>query len=106
MSKSMEELALRKKVLQAKSNLHRLEIQRYAQGVGDSLGWMKTGAKVVGSLSMQTGLLGLAMRRVTGSPVGQAVALTSGFVLLSKIAGLVFRLIRNSGGRTPETLAK
>ena len=102
MSKSMDELALRKQVLQAKSTLHRLEIQRHAQGVGDSLGWMRTGAKVVGSLSVQTGLLGLAMRRVTGSPVGQAVALTSGFVLLSKIAGLVLRLIRSSGSSATE----
>jgi hypothetical protein len=102
MNKSMEELALRKQVLQAKSTLHRLEIQRHAQGVGESLGWLRTGARVVGSLSVQTGLLGLAMRRVTGSPVGQAVALTSGFVLLTKVAGLLFRLIRSPADRTAE----
>lgn len=100
MSKSIEEIALRKKVLLAKSTLHRLEMQRNAQGVAASLGWVRKGAKVVSSLSVQTGLLGLALRRVTGSPVGQAVALTSGLILLSKVARLGLQLIRPSGTRS------
>jgi hypothetical protein len=102
MSKSMEEMALRKKVLLAKSTLHRLEMQRNAQGIADSLGWVRTGAKAVSSLSVRAGLLGLALRRVTGSPVGQAVALTSGLILLSKVASLGLQLIRSSGARSPE----
>lgn len=96
MNSSLEEMALRKKVLQARSALHRLEIQRHLQGIDESLGWIRTGAKTLGSLSVRTGLLGLALRRATGSPVGQAVALTSGLVLLSKIAGLAFQLFRGS----------
>jgi hypothetical protein len=94
MNKSLQELALRKQVLQAKSNLQRLQVQRHAQALGESLSWLRTGAKAVSSLSVGSGLLGLALRRATGSPVGQAVALTSGLLLLSKVAGLALRLLR------------
>jgi len=99
MNKSVEELALRKQVLVAKSTLHRLEMQRAAQGIGESLGWVRTGAKVATSLSVRAGLLGLALRRVADNPVGQAVALTSGLILLSKVASLGLRLIRGSAAR-------
>ncbi|MFI5401226.1 MAG: hypothetical protein ACHQZQ_09275 [SAR324 cluster bacterium] len=100
MNKSWEELALRKKVLVAKSTLQRLEIRRDLQGIADSLGWVRTGAKAVGSFSARAGLLGLALRRVAGSPVGQAVAFTSGLVLLSRVASLGLRLLRGSGAAT------
>jgi hypothetical protein len=96
MNRSLEDLALRKQVLQARSTLHRLQIQRDFQSIGDSLGWVRTGTKVVTALSIRTGLLGLALRRVTGSPIGQAVALSSGFFLLMKVAGLGLRLLRGS----------
>jgi hypothetical protein len=94
MNKALEDLALRKKVLQAQATLSRLEVQRDVQAIGGSLGWMRTGARFVGSLSVQTGLLGLALRRVAGSPVGQAVAFSSGLVVLTKILRLGMRLLR------------
>jgi hypothetical protein len=87
-------------VLQAKSSLQRLQIQRHVHGVGDSLSWVRKGANAVGSLSIGSGLLGLAMRRVTGSPVGQAVALTSGLLLLSRVVGLGWRLLRSEPPRS------
>jgi hypothetical protein len=102
MNKTMEELALRKQVLVAKSTLQRLEIQRAAQGISDSLGWVRTGAKAVTALSVRTGLLGLALRRATNSPVGQAVALTSGLILLGKVASLALQLIRPSAPATKD----
>lgn len=101
MSRSLDEMALRKQVLQARSTLHRLQIQRDFQAVGDSLGWLRTGMKAVTSLSIRTGLLGLALRRVTGSPVGQAVALSSGVLLLAKVASLLLRLVRGADGTSP-----
>jgi hypothetical protein len=100
MSSSLKDLALRKKVLQARSTLHRLQVQRDLQAIGDSLGWLRTGTKALTSLSLRAGLLGLALRRVTGSPVGQAVALSSGLVLLTRVASLGLRLLRGMGGRS------
>ena len=93
MGKTLEDLALRKKVLQAQATLNRLEVQRDLQAIGGSLGWIRTGARFMGSLSVQTGLLGLALRRVAGSPVGQAVAFSSGLIVLSKIVRLVLRVL-------------
>lgn len=101
MSRPLDELALRKQVLQARSTLQRLQIRRDFQALEDSLGWVRTGMKVVTSLSIRTGLLGLALRRVTGSPVGQAVALSSGVLLLAKVGSLVLRLLRGSGDSSP-----
>lgn len=94
MNRPLQELAERKQVLVAKASLQRLEIQRDLQGIADSLGWVRTGARTVGALSVRTGLLGLALRRAAGSTVGQAVAFTSGLVLLSRIVRLGLRLIR------------
>jgi hypothetical protein len=105
MNKTAEELILRKQVLIAKSDLHRLQVQRGVQGIANSLGWIGTGAKVASSLSLRTGLLGLVVQRVTGSPLGQAAALTGGLLLLSKIATAGFRMIRSSAqppASTPE----
>jgi hypothetical protein len=96
MNRTLEDLALRKKVLQAQATLNRLEVQRDVQAIGGSLGWMRTGARFMGSLSVQTGLLGLALRRVAGSPIGQAVAFSSGLIVLTKILRLVMGLLRGA----------
>ncbi len=96
-NKTAEELALRKQVLVAKSDLHRLQVQRGVQGIGDSLSWVGTGAKVASSLSLRTGLLGLVVKQVTGSPLGQVAAMTGGLMLLGKVASLGFRMLRAAG---------
>ena len=93
MSRSAEELALRKKVLQAQATLNRLQVQRDVQAISGSLGWIRAGGRFMGALSVQTGLLGLALRRVAGGPVGQAVAFSSGLLVLSKIVRLGLRLL-------------
>ncbi|MFI5399514.1 MAG: hypothetical protein ACHQZQ_00480 [SAR324 cluster bacterium] len=99
MNKPLDELVARKTVLVAKAALQRLEIRRDLQGIADSLGWVRTGARAVGALSVRTGLLGLALRRVAGSPVGQAVAFTSGLLVLSRVVSLAFRLLRPAAAR-------
>lgn len=99
MSKASEELALRKKVLQAQATLNRLQVQRDLQAISGSLGWIRAGARFVGSLSVQTGLLGLALRRVSGSPMGQAVAFSSGLLVLSKIVRLGLGLLHPAESR-------
>jgi hypothetical protein len=101
MGKLLEDLALRKQVLQAQATLHRLEVRRDMQAIAASLGWLRAGAQFMGSLSVQTGLLGLALRRVAGSPVGQAVAFSSGLLVLSRIVSLGLRLIRPAPAPAP-----
>ena len=101
MPKTSDDLALRKQVLQAKSSLQRLEIQRDLQGIADSLGWLRTGVDVLGTVSKQAGRVGLVLRSLVGNPVGTAAALGSGMFVLSKVVNLVLRLLRPADADAP-----
>jgi len=101
MNRPLRELAERKEVLVAKASLQRLEIRRDLKDIADSLGWLRAGARAVGAVSVRTGLLGLALRRAAGSRVGQAVAFTSGLVLLARVARLALQLLRPAASVPP-----
>ena len=97
MNKRLEELALRKKVLQARSALHRLEIQSHLQSIGGSLSWLSSGVKTASFWSVGSWLAGGALRRIASGRAGRILALTSGLLLLVRLTRLGIRLIGGSG---------
>lgn len=97
MNRRLEELALRKQVLQARSTLHRLEIQSEVQSIGGSLSWVGTSVKTATPWSIGTSLAGLALRSIASGRVGRVLALTSGLLLLVKLTRIGIRLIGETG---------
>ena len=104
MSKSLEELALKKQLLQARSALYRLKIHQQVRQVGGKLKWVSFGAKVVTSFPLGSGLLGLALKSVYPSRVARLVSLGTRIVLILRITNAVAKLLHslpmyNSGKR-------
>lgn len=88
MSKRLEEIALRKKLLQARSDLHRLELRGELQSVwGGRRG-------IGGSSSMGSWLLGTALGWLGRGGVGQGLAFTSTALLLLKLVRVGIGLFR------------
>jgi len=102
MNRRLQELAAHKQVLQGRSTLHRLEFQRDLLGLADSLHWLRTGARAVSTLSAGSAVLGGALKKIVGNPIGGLLALSSGVLLLVRLAGLGVRLLSGSGGPSTE----
>jgi len=93
MNRSLEELALRKELLQARSALYRVKIQQEMNAVSKNLQWTKVGVKVITSYPIRSALLGFTfkyLRRRTP----RLLAFASGAVMFVKLAGVVNRLFR------------
>jgi hypothetical protein len=96
MNKRLTDLAQRKKVLQARSTLHRLEMQSALQSIGGGLSWVAAGARSASFWSVGSWVAGWALRRI-GGRAGRVLALTSGVLLLVKLTRIGIRLMGASG---------
>jgi hypothetical protein len=96
MSKSLDELALRKQLLQARSALYRLKIHQEFGVVRESFQWTNIGAKVITSLPVRSRVLGFILRNLRGNKGARVLAFAGKMIVFAKAAGLLMRLFRKS----------
>ncbi len=96
MSKALEEIALRKQMLQARSALCRVEIESGLQALGASIPWLGIGPKAAEPEPLWAWLAGTALRRLAGGGLGRGLAFTTGALLAVKVARLVIGLFTRS----------
>ena len=94
MSKALDNLALKKQLLQARSSLYRLRIRRDIMEMTSALDWMQTGAGVVASLPVRSGLLSLAMQAMGQGRIARVIRFASRVILFARITGVVVAMLR------------
>jgi hypothetical protein len=99
MTRRIEEIALRKKLLLARSTLHRLEIQSGLRSLGENLHWLGLGPRTASSASLGSRWWTPALWRIAGSLLGRGVALTSGALLFVKLVRIVLGFFRKPEGQ-------
>jgi hypothetical protein len=94
MNNSLEYLALRKQLLQARSTLYRLRIRHEVDAARNSLGWAQAGVMAAKALTLRATVLGLALHGVPHGRLARWLALAARVVLLAKAAGSAVRLLQ------------
>jgi|GEM_PF-6609042 len=99
MSKELEQLALRKQLLQARSALYRLKMQHEIRTIGQSLQWAKVGSKVIGSYPIRSALLGFAYKVFQGTRGARLVGFATRAFIVAKTVSSIINLFRSSADR-------
>ncbi|HLQ27202.1 MAG TPA: hypothetical protein VK138_15165 [Acidiferrobacterales bacterium] len=94
MTKSLEQLALRKELLQARSALYRLKILHELHVIGGNLDWVHGGMAVATSLPVRSILFGLALQRVGYDRVARLLAVASRVMLFAKVTSIAVNILR------------
>lgn len=94
MNKSLENLALRKQLLQARSTLCRLRIGCELNAMYDSLSWARAGAMAVKTLPVRSALFGLALYGVSHSRLARLLTLAARMLLVARLASVAANLLR------------
>ncbi|MES2354709.1 MAG: hypothetical protein V4568_09980 [Pseudomonadota bacterium] len=94
-ARTLEELALRKEVLRARSALYRLKLQHELHTIGNSFQWTKAGAKVMTSLPMRSALLGLIFKFLPDSKVSRLLTLMSQAALFTKMTRIIVDVFKS-----------
>ena len=100
MNKSLENLALRKQLLRARSTLCRLRIRCEFNAMRDTLSWARTGVMAV-ALPLRSAILGLALFGVSRSRLARLLALAARMLLLARLASIVASTLRKPSVRRP-----
>lgn len=101
MNKSLENLALRKQLLRARSTLFRLRIRCEFNAMRDTLSWARTGVMAVKALPLRSAILGLALFGVSRSRLARLLALAARMLLLARLASIVASTLRKPSVRRP-----
>lgn len=101
MNKSLENLALRKQLLQARSTLCRLRIRYELNAMRDRLSWARAGVMAVKVLPVRSALLGLALYGVPHSRLARLLALAARVLLLARLASIAANLLRKPSALPP-----
>ena len=104
MSKSLEDLALRKQLLQAHSTLCRLRIRHEVNAMRGPLNWARAGVMVASALPVRATLLGLALSGVPHGRLARAVAMAARILLFAKLAAFAVNLLRKPSAPQPPVL--
>jgi hypothetical protein len=94
MNNSLEYLALRKQLLQARSTLYRLRIRHEVDAARNTLGWARAGVMAAQALPLRSAVLGLALYGASHGRLKQWLALAARVLLLAKTAGSAVRLLQ------------
>jgi len=93
MNRSLDELALRKQLLQARSALYRLRICCELEAIGDRLSWTRAAVTAVNALPVGSALLGLALYGAAHSRLARLAGLAARALLLARLASVAIRRI-------------
>lgn len=94
MNRSLEELALRKQLLQARSKLYRLRMRRELDAVHGTLGWARAGAMAARALPVRSAVLGLALYGAAHARLARLLALAARMLLLARLATAAYKLLQ------------
>ena len=103
MSKTIEELRLKKDVLQAKSTLYRLKVHRDIQNIEGKLHWVGVGAQIVKSIPFRSTLLSYFLKSGRHVGVSKALGFSAKIILFAKIAKTVLSFLKRSKSAQSET---
>jgi hypothetical protein len=99
MNGGMDERSLRKKLLVARSNLHRLEVRKELLTIADALNLTHLGNRTAGSASFRSWLMDLLMRRVASAPVARILGLLSGLVSFAQVVRIGTAITRKASSQ-------
>jgi len=94
MSGREEELLLRKRLLQARSALYRLKLQREAGALRESLSWRRAARVMVHSPVAKSAGFGLALEVLGPGRMARLVAFASRALMAARVANIVISLLR------------
>ena len=94
MSKALDNLALKKQLLQARSTLYRLRIRRDLREMTNALDWAQAGVGVAASLPVRSGLFRLALQAMGEGRIARVVRFASRAILFARITGVVVAMLR------------
>jgi hypothetical protein len=95
-SKALDDLALKKQLLQARSTLYRLRIRRDLGEITNALDWLGTGIGVAASLPVPSGLFRLALQALGEGRIARVVRFASRVILFARITSVAIALLRKS----------
>ena len=101
MNKSLENLALRKQLLQARSTLCRLRIRYELNALHDTLSWAHAGVMAVTALPVRSTVFGLALVAVGHNRLARMLTLAARMLLLARLAGIAVNLLRKPSALPP-----
>jgi hypothetical protein len=101
MNKSLENLALRKQLLQARSTLCRLRIRYELNAMHDTLNWARAGVMAVKALPVRSIVFGLALYGVAHSRLARLLTLAARMLLLARLASIAVNLLRKPSALPP-----
>ena len=101
MNGGMDERSLRKKLLVARSNLHRLEVRKELLAIADTLNLSNLGNRTAGSASFRGWIVDLLMRRVASAPVAKILGLLSSLVSFAQIVRIGTAITRKATSQPP-----
>ena len=94
MNKSLENLALRKQLLEARSTLCRLRIRYELDALHDTLSWAQAGVMAVNALPVRSTVFGLALVAVGHNRLARLLTLAARMLLLARLASIAVNLLR------------
>ncbi len=94
MSKTIEELRLKKDLLQAKSTLYRLKVHRDIQNIEGKLHWVGVGAQVVKSIPFRSTLLSYLLKSGRQAGVAKVLGFSAKVILFAKITKTVVGFLK------------
>lgn len=94
MSEKLQDLAVRKQLLLARSALIRLQIRHQLHGMRGGVSWANVGMRAVNSAPVRSALFGLALSRLGHNRVARVLAIASKAILFAKITGVALDIKR------------
>ncbi len=94
MNKALDNLALRKQLLQARSTLYRLRIRHGLIALHDNLSWARAGATAFNALPVRSALFGLALSGLPHNRLARLLALASRTLLLVRLTRIALSLLQ------------
>lgn len=101
MNKPLENLALRKQLLQARSTLCRLRVRYEVNAMRDRLSWARAGVRAAKALPVRSAVLGLALYAVPHSRLARLLALAARMLLLARLASIVASMLQKPPALPP-----
>jgi len=101
MNKYLENLALRKQLLEARSTLCRLRIRYELDAMHDTLSWAQAGVMAVNALPVRSTVFGLALVAVGHNRLARLLTLAARMLLLARLASIAVNLLRKPSALPP-----
>ena len=101
MNKSLDNLALRKQLLQARSTLCRLRIRHELNAMRGTLSWARAGIMALKALPVRSAVFGLALAGVAHGRLARLLALAARILLLARLASIAVNLLRKPSALPP-----